>query len=66
MLDLRVVAASLAVVMFALMSVALAEPTKDQAPFATQGSTDARLVHVRVILPAPREPSNNPAERAAK
>jgi hypothetical protein len=65
MLDLRVIAASLGM-MVALMSVALAEPTKDQAPVASRGSTDARPVHVRVILPAPWEPSNPPAERTAK
>lgn len=34
MLDLRVIAASLAV-MVALMSVVLAEPTKDQTPVAS-------------------------------
>ena len=65
MLDLRLLTAA-AAVMVALMSVALAEPTRDQTPVASQGSTDARPVHVRVIFPAPWEQNTPQTERPSK
>ena len=64
MLDVRLVATCVAM-SIALMSVALAEPTKDQAPSSTQSSTEARPI--RVILPAPWESGDSQAEaRSAK
>lgn len=60
MLDLRVVTTSLAMLV-ALASVALAEPTKDQAqPVVQAASGDARPI--RVILPAPWQPATVQAE----
>ncbi|WP_375159375.1 hypothetical protein [Bradyrhizobium sp. RDT46] len=53
MLDVRLMTTSLAM-LTALMSVALAEPTKDQ------GQAEARPI--RVILPAPWEPAPTQAE----
>ncbi|WP_164718369.1 hypothetical protein [Bradyrhizobium sp. LVM 105] len=44
----------------ALMSVALAEPTRDQVRPAAQGAAEARPI--RVILPAPWEPATTQAE----
>jgi hypothetical protein len=64
MLDVRLVATCVAMSV-ALMSVALAEPTKDQAPSSIQSSTEARPI--RVILPAPWESGNpQPETRLAK
>lgn len=59
MLDVRLVTTSLAM-LIALMSVALAEPTKDQMKPAAQGAAEARPI--RVILPAPWEPATTQAE----
>lgn len=59
MLDLRLVTTSLAVLV-ALISVALAEPVKDQAAPAVQNANEARPI--RVILPAPWEPTKGQAE----
>lgn len=59
MLDVRLVATLIAMSM-ALMSVAFAEPTKEQAQPAIQGSTEVRPI--RVILPAPWQPSTRQAE----
>ncbi|MDF0583898.1 hypothetical protein [Bradyrhizobium yuanmingense] len=59
MLDLRLVTTSLAMLL-ALVSVALAEPPKDKAPTVVQTTTDARPI--RVILPAPWEPTKGQAE----
>ncbi|MDD1530072.1 hypothetical protein WI560_22895 [Bradyrhizobium sp. A11] len=55
MLDVRLVTTSLAM-LIALMSVALAEPTKDQ------GRPAAEARPIRVILPAPWEPATTQAE----
>ncbi len=55
MLDVRLVTTSLAM-LIALMSVALAEPTKDQV----RPAAEARPI--RVILPAPWEPATTQAE----
>jgi len=64
MLDLRLVATSLAM-LIATLSVALADPVKDQARPAAQGAVEARPI--RVILPAPWEPATKQAElQAAK
>ncbi len=62
MLNVRLVTTSLAV-LIALMSVALAEPTKDQVRPAAQGTAEARPI--RVILPAPWEPAKTQAEAQA-
>ncbi|WP_245444418.1 hypothetical protein [Bradyrhizobium sp. Y36] len=59
MLDMRVVTTSLAM-LIALVSVALAEPIKDQARPAAQGTSEARPI--RVILPAPWEPATAQAD----
>ena len=59
MLDLRFVTTSLALLL-ALMSVALAEPVKDQAASVVQSAPEARPI--RVILPAPWEPTKGQAE----
>lgn len=59
MLDVRLVTTSLAV-LAALMSVALAEPVKDQAAPGLQGGPEVRPI--RVILPAPWEPKKGQAE----
>ncbi|WP_339031732.1 hypothetical protein WI604_09505 [Bradyrhizobium symbiodeficiens] len=59
MLDLRLVATSLAM-LIALLSVALADPAREQVRPAVQGATDARPI--RVILPAPWEPATTQAE----
>ena len=59
MLDVRLVTTSLAM-LIALVSVALAEPTKDQAASAGQGTADVRPI--RVILPAPWEPATTRAD----
>ncbi|SFK03831.1 hypothetical protein SAMN05216525_14942 [Bradyrhizobium sp. Gha] len=59
MLDLRLMATLIAL-SIGLMSVASAEPTKDQAEPAVQSSREARPV--RVILPAPWQPSERQAE----
>jgi hypothetical protein len=59
MLDVRLVATLIAMSL-ALMSVAFAEPAKDQAQPVVQSSSEARPV--RVILPAPWEPSTRQAE----
>ncbi len=59
MLDLRVVATSFAMLV-ALVSVALAEPAKDQ-PSASQSSAEARPI--RVVLPAPWEPAKGQAQQ---
>ncbi|MBR1167286.1 hypothetical protein [Bradyrhizobium liaoningense] len=59
MLDLRLVTTSLAVLV-ALVSVALAEPIKDQSAPVVQSATEARPI--RVILPAPWEPTKGQAE----
>ncbi|WP_049820325.1 hypothetical protein [Bradyrhizobium japonicum] len=59
MLDVRLVTTSLAM-LIALMSVALAEPTKDRAASAVQG--DAEVRPIRVILPAPWEPAATRAD----
>lgn len=61
MLDVRLVTTSLAMLV-ALMSVALAEPAKDQAKPAVQSTADARPI--RVILAAPWEPAKTQAEAA--
>lgn len=61
MLDLRLVTTSLAMLL-ALVSVALAEPTRDQAPSVVQTKGEARPI--RVILPAPWEPTKGQAESA--
>ena len=58
MLDLRLVTTALAMLM-ALMTVALAEPAKDQMRPAAQAA-EARPI--RVILPAPWEPATTQAE----
>ena len=55
MLDVRLVTTSLAM-LIALMSVVLAEPTKDQ------GRPAAEARPIRVILPAPWEPATTQAE----
>jgi hypothetical protein len=60
MLDLRLVAASVAMLV-ALMSMALAEPGKDQPDPPVQASSEARPL--RVILPAPWEPSKSRVEQ---
>ena len=59
MLDVRLVTTSLAV-MAALMSVALAEPVKEQAAPVVQSATEVRPI--RVILPAPWEPTRGQVE----
>ncbi|UWU90771.1 hypothetical protein [Bradyrhizobium sp. CB1015] len=59
MLDVRLVTTSLAVLV-ALISVALAEPVKDQAAPVVQSAPEARTI--RVILPAPWEPTKSQAE----
>lgn len=59
MLDVRLAATSLAI-WGAVMSVALAEPVKDQPQPAAQSSGEARPI--RVVLPAPWEPSQRQAE----
>lgn len=59
MLDVRLVTTSLAM-LIALMSVALAEPTKDQARPAAQAASEVRPI--RVILPAPWEPATAQAD----
>jgi hypothetical protein len=59
MLDLRLVTTSVAVLV-ALISVALAEPVKDQAAPVVQSAPEARPI--RVILPAPWEPTKGQAE----
>lgn len=59
MLDVRLVIASIAV-SISLMSVAFAEPTKDQAPPVARSSAEDRPI--RVILPAPWEASTRQAE----
>ncbi len=59
MLDLRLVTTSLAMLL-ALVSVALAEPPKDQAASVVQTPAEARPI--RVILPAPWEPTKRQAE----
>ncbi|TGN88839.1 hypothetical protein EOW77_0008230 [Bradyrhizobium yuanmingense] len=59
MLDLRIVTTSLAMLL-ALVSVALAEPPKDNAPTVVQTAAEARPI--RVILPAPWEPTKGQAE----
>jgi hypothetical protein len=59
MLDVRLVATCIAMSV-AFMSVALAEPTKDEAPSNVQSSTEARPI--RVILPAPWESGNPQTE----
>ena len=61
MLDLRLVTTALAMLM-ALMTVALAEPTKDQVQQAAQAGAEARPI--RVILPAPWQPATTQAEVA--
>jgi hypothetical protein len=61
MLDMRLVTTSLAM-MAALMSVALAEPVKDQPAPGLQGAPEVRPI--RVILPAPWEPTKGQAESA--
>ena len=55
MLDVRLVTTSLAM-LIALMSVAQAEPTKDQ------GRPAAEARPIRVIMPAPWEPATTQAE----
>ncbi|PSO16088.1 hypothetical protein [Bradyrhizobium sp. MOS003] len=59
MLDLRLATTSLAM-LIALLSVALADPVKDQARPAAQGTAEARPI--RVILPAPWEPATTQAD----
>ncbi len=59
MLDLRLVTTSLAM-LIALLSVALAEPVKDQVRPAAQGAAEARPI--RVVLPAPWEPATTQAD----
>ncbi|MDA9547879.1 hypothetical protein ACM43_26230 [Bradyrhizobium sp. CCBAU 45321] len=59
MLDLRLVTTSLAMLL-ALVSVALAEPPKDKAAPVVQTAAEARPI--RVILPAPWEPTKGQAE----
>ncbi|MCA1511601.1 hypothetical protein ABH999_000158 [Bradyrhizobium yuanmingense] len=59
MLDVRLVTTSLALLV-ALMSVALGEPVKDQAAPVVQSAPEARPI--RVILPAPWEPTKGQAE----
>lgn len=59
MLDVRLVTTSLAV-MAALTSVALAEPVKDQAASLAQSTPEVRPI--RVILPAPWQPTKSQAE----
>ncbi|MHC4046549.1 hypothetical protein [Bradyrhizobium sp. 23AC] len=59
MLDVRLVTTSLAM-LIALLSVALADPAKEQARPAGQGSAEARPI--RVILPAPWEPARTQAD----
>ncbi|WP_298243784.1 hypothetical protein [uncultured Bradyrhizobium sp.] len=54
MLDVRLVTTSLAM-LIALVSVALAEPAKDQARPAAEAASEARPI--RVILPAPWQPA---------
>lgn len=60
MLDLRIATAA-AALLVALVSVALAEPGKDQMQPTVQTPSDARPV--RVILPALWETSNRPSEK---
>ncbi|MFB6420349.1 MULTISPECIES: hypothetical protein [Bradyrhizobium] len=59
MLDLRLAMTALAMLM-ALITVATAEPVKDQARPAVQAAAEARPI--RVILPAPWEPATTHAE----
>ncbi|WP_094891320.1 hypothetical protein [Bradyrhizobium amphicarpaeae] len=59
MLDLRLVATSLAM-LIALLSVALADSAKDQARPDAQIAATARPI--RVILPAPWEAATKQAE----
>ncbi|PPQ20791.1 hypothetical protein CV770_03250 [Bradyrhizobium sp. AC87j1] len=59
MLDVRLVTTSLAMLL-ALLSVALADPAKEQARPAGQGSAEVRPI--RVILPAPWEPATRQVE----
>lgn len=59
MLDVRLVTTSLAM-LIALLSVALAEPAKDQARPAVQNTGEVRPI--RVILPAPWEPAKTQAD----
>jgi hypothetical protein len=63
MLDVRLVATSIAI-SIALMSIAVAEPTKDQARPVVQSSSDARPI--RVVLPAPWEVSPRETETKAE
>ncbi|UPK25200.1 hypothetical protein [Bradyrhizobium sp. 195] len=62
MLDLRLATTSLAMPI-ALLSVALAEPAKNQARPAVQGAAEARPI--RVILPALWEPARTQAQAQA-
>jgi hypothetical protein len=59
MLDLRLVTTSLAL-LAALMSVALADPVKDQPSPVVQSAPETRPI--RVILPALWEPTKGQAE----
>ncbi|GAA0029418.1 MULTISPECIES: hypothetical protein [Bradyrhizobium] len=59
MLDVRLVTTSLAMLV-ALLPVASAEPAREQARPAGQGTTEARPI--RVILPAPWEPARTQAD----
>ncbi|MDA9426833.1 hypothetical protein XH97_32645 [Bradyrhizobium sp. CCBAU 53380] len=59
MMDVRLATTSLAMLV-ALAAVAQAEPVKDQAAPAVQSSAEARPI--RVILPAPWEPTRSQGE----
>ncbi|MFB6463307.1 hypothetical protein [Bradyrhizobium tunisiense] len=59
MLDLRLAMTALAMLM-APITVAMAEPVKDQSRPAVQAAAEARPI--RVILPAPWEPATTQAE----
>lgn len=59
MLDVRLVTTLIAM-SIALMSVAFAEPTKEQSRPVVQSEADTRPV--RVILPAPWQPATRQAE----
>lgn len=63
MLDVRLMATLIAM-SIALASVAFAEPTKDQTQPKVQSPADARPM--RVVLPAPWEPSTKQETQAAK
>ena len=63
MLDLRLAATALAMLV-AMVSVAIAEPAKDQPQETAQASAETRPI--RVILPAPWEPSKGQGEAAIR